>query len=85
MTTGRVEADETSGLALLATLGLVMLAAPMSVHADGFPFGHELMLDASPMRGSKKVPILDIGDAGNASDGKSEIAGHVRPLFGYTR
>src|SRR5271169_204767 len=51
---------------LLAALGLAMLAAPMPVHAQGFPFGHELLLDASPMRGSKKVPMLDIGDAGTA-------------------
>jgi len=50
----------------LSVLGLAMLAGPMPVHADGFPFGHEFLLDASPMRGSKKVPILDIGDAGTA-------------------
>jgi len=52
--------------ALLAALGLAMLTAPKPVHAEGFPFGHELLLDASPMRGSKKVPMLDIGDAGTA-------------------
>jgi heat shock protein HslJ len=51
---------------LLAALGLAMLAAPMPLQADEFPFGHELLLDASPMRGSKKMPMLDIGDAGSA-------------------
>jgi heat shock protein HslJ len=51
---------------LLAALGVAMLATPMPVHADDFPFGHELLLDASPTRGSKKMPILDIGDAGSA-------------------
>jgi heat shock protein HslJ len=52
---------------LLAVLGLAALAGPVPVHADEFPFGqHELLLDAAPMRGSKKVPILDIGDAGTA-------------------
>jgi heat shock protein HslJ len=51
---------------LLGALGLAMLAGPTPVHADGFPFGHEFLLDASPMRGSKKVPMLDIGDAGAA-------------------
>ena len=51
---------------LVSILGLAMLAGPMPVRADEFPFGHELLLDASPMRGSKKVPILDIGDAGTA-------------------
>jgi hypothetical protein len=40
---------------LLAVLGLALLAAPMPVRADGFPFGRELLLDAAPMRGSKKV------------------------------
>jgi hypothetical protein len=51
---------------LLAALGLAMFVGPIPAHADGFPFGHELLLDASPMRGSKKVPMLDIGDAGTA-------------------
>ena len=51
---------------LLTVLGLAVLAAPPPAHAEGFPFGRELLLDASPMRGSKKVPILDIGDAGSA-------------------
>jgi heat shock protein HslJ len=51
---------------LLAALGLAMLGAPLPVHAEGFPFGRELLLDAAPLRGSKKVPILDIGDAGSA-------------------
>jgi hypothetical protein len=69
---------------LLAALGLAMLATPMPVHADEFPFGHELLLDASPMRGSKKMPILDIGDAGaaeielwcNSVKAQLVIAGH---------
>ncbi len=51
---------------LLTGLGLAVLAAPPPAQAEGFPFGRELLLDASPMRGSKKVPILDIGDAGSA-------------------
>ena len=45
---------------------LASFARPMPVQADGFPFGHEFLLDVSPMRGSKKVPMLDIGDAGTA-------------------
>jgi heat shock protein HslJ len=51
---------------LLAALGVAMFVGPIPVHAEGFPFGHELLLDTSPMRGSKKVPMLDIGDAGTA-------------------
>lgn len=31
-----------------------------------FPFGAELTLDANPMRGSKKMPTLEIGAAGEA-------------------
>jgi heat shock protein HslJ len=48
------------------------LAAPLAAGAfaqsgsQAFPYGHELRLDADPIRGSKKVPILDIGDNGNA-------------------
>ncbi len=31
-----------------------------------FPFGHELLLDAKPMKGSKRVPSLDIAENGLA-------------------
>ena len=51
--------------------GLVcMLLTPAiepAVASDVFPFGRELMLDAAPMRGSKRVPILEIGENGAAS------------------
>lgn len=33
----------------------------------GFPYEQELMLDASPMKGSKRVPMLEIGPSGEAS------------------
>jgi heat shock protein HslJ len=39
--------------------------AVASEHA--FPFDRELMLDTAPMRGSKRVPILQIGENGVAS------------------
>jgi heat shock protein HslJ len=32
-----------------------------------FPFGSELMLDASPLYGSKRVPIIEIEENGDAS------------------
>jgi heat shock protein HslJ len=51
---------------VLAVLSLALVAVPAPVRAQGFPFGQELLLDASPMRGSKKVPILDIGNGGSA-------------------
>jgi len=39
-----------------------------AVASEGpFPFGHELMLDAAPMRGSKRIPILEIAENGVAS------------------
>ena len=31
---------------------------------DGFPFNSELTLDAAPMRGSKRIPNLEIGNRG---------------------
>jgi hypothetical protein len=31
---------------------------------NSFPFGMEMMLDAAPMSGSKRIPDLDIGDNG---------------------
>jgi len=31
---------------LLAALGLAIFVGPMPAHAEGFPFGHELLLDA---------------------------------------
>jgi len=35
-----------------------------AVKADDFPFGMRLTLDAPPMRGSKRVPLIEIGDNG---------------------
>ena len=35
--------------------------------SEPFPFGSELMLDAAPMHGSKRVPMIEIEDNGTAS------------------
>ena len=35
--------------------------------SEPFPFGSELMLDAVPMHGSKRVPTIEIEDNGTAS------------------
>jgi heat shock protein HslJ len=43
---------------------LVGLAA--NALGQAFPYGTELLLDANPMRGSKKIPSLDIGQDGTA-------------------
>lgn len=34
---------------------------------EPFPFGSELILDASPSHGSKRIPMLEIEDDGSAS------------------
>jgi heat shock protein HslJ len=54
-------------VAALCAVVLAGLTRPSS--AQSFPYGNELMLDANPMRGSKKMPILDIGDNGMADIG----------------
>jgi heat shock protein HslJ len=46
--------------------GAVFLFLASSAFAQSFPFGSELRLDVDPMRGSKKVPVLDIGLNGAA-------------------
>jgi heat shock protein HslJ len=51
-----------------AAIGGAMFLGP-ALHAFGeepFPFGSELVLDVNPMRGSKKIPVLDIGQNGTA-------------------
>ncbi len=40
---------------------------PAVASERAFPFDHELMLDAAPMPGSKRVPILQITENGAAS------------------
>ena len=43
------------------------LSPPLAVAGDSFPFGTTLMLDAAPLRGSKRVPMLEIAEDGSAS------------------
>jgi heat shock protein HslJ len=46
---------------------LFVAIAPNAGHAqadDGFPFGMEMTMDARPQPGSKRIPNLEIGDAG---------------------
>lgn len=49
-----------------ARCALLAAAFGSSALASDFPFGRELLLDAAPMKGSKRVPSLDIGDNGTA-------------------
>jgi heat shock protein HslJ len=46
--------------------GAIVLSPASKALAQSFPFGMELLLDVDPMRGSKKIPILDIGRNGAA-------------------
>ncbi len=54
----------------LPSLVCVVLSASIApaIAIEGvFPFDQELMLDAAPMRGSKRIPILEIAENGAAS------------------
>jgi heat shock protein HslJ len=48
--------------------GVAVLLVPVfGAAADSaFPFGHELLLDAKPMKGSRRLPVLDIRENGAA-------------------
>jgi heat shock protein HslJ len=52
--------------AVAAIGGAIFLGLAPNALAEPFPFGSELVLDANPMRGSKKIPLLDIGQNGTA-------------------
>src|SRR5437868_14694943 len=67
---------------------LVAIAHPDAGHAQadtGFPFGAEMTMDVTPMRGSKRIPNLEIGDAGevvlelwcNGGKGQFSVAGNT--------
>ncbi len=51
-------------LSIAATLGFAFGSLLPSLAADEFPFDQELQLDARPMRGSKRLPSLEIGPTG---------------------
>ncbi len=44
-----------------------VIAITPAVAGDSFPFGTTLMLDTAPMRGSKRIPMLEIAENGAAS------------------
>jgi hypothetical protein len=51
---------------LLVPFLLVASLSPVAAD-ESFPFGSTLMLDAAPMRGSKRIPMLEIAEDGAAS------------------
>jgi heat shock protein HslJ len=54
-------------VASLFALFAVAAAGLPATASEPFPFDSELMLDAAPMHGSKRVPMLEIDDNGAAS------------------
>jgi heat shock protein HslJ len=50
----------------LGLAGFVMFAACAYAQED-FPFEHELLLDAHPMKGSKRIPNLSVESDGTAT------------------
>ena len=56
-----------------AALVATAVMRPAKAQAEAFPFGRELLLDSAPLRGSKKVPILDVGDVGDGGSAEIEL------------
>ena len=52
-----------TGIASLLLIATAVTSSPAQVD-DGFPFGTEMQLDVNRMPGSKRIPNLEIGDAG---------------------
>ena len=50
---------------VLGAAATALLASAVAAQSE-FPFGSELMLDVKPMKGSKRVPMLDIDQKGLA-------------------
>src|ERR1041385_6135190 len=51
----------------LLVLLVIATSLPFASAEDSFPFGTTLMLDAAPMRGSKRIPMLEIAENGGAA------------------
>jgi hypothetical protein len=79
----------------LACIMLSSFLVPAMANERAFPFDRELMLDAAPMSGSKRIPMIEIGENGAVSidlwcasmrgqanvgeDSISIVPGQVRP------
>jgi META domain len=58
----------TRRVTVCVTVVLALCSPQPGMANDGaFPFGRELILDAAPMRGSKRIPIIEIAESGTAS------------------
>jgi heat shock protein HslJ len=56
----------SAALPLAFAAAAAAFLAPAGAAQSEFPFGRELLLDVQPMKGSKRVPMLDIDDRGLA-------------------
>jgi META domain-containing protein len=52
---------------VLLVVLLFAVSLPLASADDAFPFGTTLMLDAAPLRGSKRIPMLEIAEDGAVS------------------
>jgi hypothetical protein len=48
-------------------LAAICLPAARAAADDGFPFERELLLDADPMKGTRRVPVFEIDKSGQGS------------------
>jgi hypothetical protein len=51
---------------VVLTVSAVPFGSALAAEGE-FPFDRELMLDVAPMRGSKRIPIVEIAENGSAS------------------
>ncbi len=71
--------------AIALVLGAAVLKAIPALGDNGFPFGFEMTLDVGPQPGSKRIPNIEIGDAGEtilelwckAGKGQFSVAGNT--------
>jgi heat shock protein HslJ len=69
---------------LVVSIGIFGTMTTVFAADPGFPFDKELLLDAKPMKGSKRIPILDIGSRGdtkidlwcNSVEGRIAVTGN---------
>ena len=66
MFTSAVRPSILLGFFASATVSMISVTPAVTADRD-FPYDRELMLDVNPMKGSKRVPILEIGSRGEAS------------------
>lgn len=54
-------------LSLFLACSIAVAAATPASSASSFPFGSELVLDAAPMHGTKRMPMIEIDEDGATS------------------